>query len=128
MFEKEEYKIKHVTTVINKNMIKLIYLLIIINNIDCQQPYGYQDPYNFQARSGEHWIRLNPGDKDYRTYEYNGRRYGQSFPVYDPRYSDPNHPNFNRNFPNYQPGHPNYNPNYNFNDPNFRYPVSDNNG
>lgn len=117
------YRISKITTVINKNMIKLIYLLVTINNIHSQHVYGgYQDPYNMQKNNNQNFVRLNPGDRDYQTFEYNGRRYGQSFPEYDPRYLDNIQSNFNNN-PNY-PGGGRFNPNLNPNDPTVRFSVS----
>ncbi|KAL0268985.1 UNVERIFIED_CONTAM: hypothetical protein PYX00_010741 [Menopon gallinae] len=112
------YGTSKITTVLNKNMIKLIYLVVSINNIYCQHIYGgYQNPYT-QKNGDQHFVRLNPGDRDYQTFEYNGRRYGQSFPEYDPRYYDNRHPSFNN--PNY-PENRRYNPDFNPNDPTVRF-------
>ena len=90
--------------------------LFTISYTSCQNSFGnYPDPYNYRNNEGHN--RPNPGDPNYRTYEYQGRRYGQSSFDFDSRNSD------NQNDWNYLNFNPNY-PGFGTNDPRFRHPVS----
>jgi len=55
----------------------------------------------------------NPGDVDYRTYVFNSRRYGETYPTYDPRFPNP--------APNMYPSNK---PVFNPQDGSWRYPPS----
>lgn len=54
---------------------KLLLVLILTTTISGQT----RDP-RFYSREGVNWDWPDPGDPEYRTYSYNGRRYGHYQP------------------------------------------------
>lgn len=48
-------------------------------------PYPYDNGYNNPYNNPNPYNIPNPGDRDYRTYVYKGRRYGQSPNIYNDR-------------------------------------------
>lgn len=52
-----------------------IILTVTLTTINCQT----RDP-RFYSREGVNWDWPDPGDAEYRTYNYNGRRYGHYQP------------------------------------------------
>lgn len=55
--------------------ILLLLLVTFITTVNCQT----RDP-RFYSREGVNWDWPDPGDPEYRTYSYNGRRYGHYQP------------------------------------------------
>lgn len=84
-----------------QQQIELVLLLVIVFVSDIilgqydQWGYGYQEfppnqqnPYNIYGQQVLYNIP-NPGDKDYRTFVYKGRRYGQQNNYYYGTPGDP---------------------------------------
>lgn len=53
----------------------VLLFIAFITTVNCQT----RDP-RFYSREGVNWDWPNPGDPNYRTYSYNGRRYGHYQP------------------------------------------------
>ncbi|XP_066246935.1 cholinesterase isoform X1 [Euwallacea similis] len=88
--------------VYRQQQIELVLLLVIVFVSDIilgqynQWGYGYQQnpnpplyPYSYQPQGPYGYNIPNPGDKDYRTYVYKGRRYGQQNDYYGGMPGDP---------------------------------------